>query len=842
MKTPSVRIALPLVLAALVGQGCVYVTQKVREEKELEVDQDGDGSMFAGPNADCDDLDPNRSPDFDEIPYDGIDNDCRGNADLVDQDGDGFPGITREEWEELTGRSADDSGPGGWPDVSEELDCLDVDLVLENGDVYDAVDVFPGNGAGEVPYDGIDSDCAGDNDFDLDGDEFIPDPLPGTGEDASTAYATYVELWGYEGLESEWFPNNGAPTYGDCDDGDAGTYPGNPDDAYYDGIDSNCDGANDFDPDGDGFMPPTLPDGGDTEPAFNAFVQRYDLEFTLPDEVMADPSDAKSPLVLGPFDDCLDLEDPRIGAAKLDAASIYPRAYSAVFGDNGDTPYDGIDTDCNRDNDFDQDRDAYNNEGTDSDYAEYVAFWGYEGEELRWAEVNPVVALASPGTDDCADQDPLTYPAALELIERDGVPLDQDCDGDENGSSFWFQGSQAAPVMEWKGLTNPRVIRLGDVYAIVLGARVLNQPGLGSPLSQNVGVAIPFPIDAARSQAVPAQPPYAWKGQSATQVVGPVTDVISLDRCRYDSGSTTGVPEELAYVYIEYVTTGAPSTFFSAYPLKEAVTGRSVTAPGLDIIGSVAPAMEANGVTMNLDGDCNVVVGAISDDALWVSHGEGQVVDLALYSDQNQAGSSIVASFDPASAAGASPQISFEVCETGVCADYFFDLDPTTTAAPQPPAIDPVLVTGGDSDYAVSNWSKTEDLVVTSIPFGGLGLDVTITPAGGGTQVLRLFDTDDVVSAYGQWHDGEIYVAAILEDVGGRRVVMAYGPPGDLDLTQLKYDPDDLPIKAAAAEPDQVALFVDDERIAVAMTMVDDAALATDNNDTVGWVFLGPPE
>jgi len=45
---------------------------------------------------------------------------------------------------------------------------------------------------------------------------------------------------------------DGSLTTEDCDDDDSSIYPGAPDD-WYDGIDSNCDGADDWDQDGDGY-------------------------------------------------------------------------------------------------------------------------------------------------------------------------------------------------------------------------------------------------------------------------------------------------------------------------------------------------------------------------------------------------------------------------------------------------------------------------------------------------------------------------------------------------------------------------------------------------------------
>jgi len=601
------------------------------------------------------------------------------------------------------------------------------------------------------------------------------------------------------------------------------------------GIDSDCDGDNDFDPDGDGFMPPFLPDGTPTEPAFTAYVKKYDLFVDLPDEVNGSGPASTAPRVLGPFDDCLDLGDPRVGPSALDAASVYPREWSALVGDNGDLPYDGIDTDCNRDNDFDMDRDAYYREEDDDAYLEYIALWGYEDETAAWAEVNPVAALAEPAPGDCSDSDALSYPRALELLERGEPPKDQDCDGDVNGS-FWFEGSQDAPVMEWKDLTNPRVIRLGDVYAIIVGAKVLHQPGMATPLSQNAGVAIPFPLDVAQSQAVPSQPPFAWKGQVATQVIGHTTESLSLERCRDENSYPA---KEVAYVYVDWVTVGAPSTSFSAYTLEASTTGRSLTVNAIDIIGSVAPAMAANGVSLNLDDRCNVVLGAISDGARWVTHGTGQVVDLAIHSDQDHAGTSIVPAFVPTDLQGPNPVITFELCDMGMCAEHAFGLDLDANDAPTPP--DDLIVTSNSWERATSSWSKAEDLVVTAIPFGGLGLDVKVTPLGMPSESLTLFAGEQVVSAYGQLHDEELYVVAILETKGTRQVMLAYGEPQTLEVTTLNVHAEDLPVLAANAQPAQVALFVDDDRVAVAMTLIDPAAGEDAYADAVGWTFLGPP-
>jgi hypothetical protein len=178
-----------------------------------------------------------------------------------------------------------------------------------------------------------------------------------------------------------------------------------------------------------------------------------------------------------------------------------------------------------------------------------------------------------------------------------------------------------------------------------------------------------------------------------------------------------------------------------------------------------------------------------------------------------------------------------------VCAEHVFDLDPTTNTSPlPPPPPDDIVVTLNSWEHATSSWSKDEDLVVTSIPSAGLGLEVTVTPFGAGSNTLNLFAGEQVLSAFGQFHDGELYVVAILDNAGTRQVVLAYGEPGSLDVTPLNYNAEDLPSAAAGAEPAEVALFVDDDRIAVAMTMVDFAAGPGEYADAVGWVFLGPPQ
>jgi hypothetical protein len=58
---------------------------------------------------------------------------------------------------------------------------------------------------------------------------------------------------GAESVEACFQPSGYAAELGDCDDGDPSVLPG-ADDDWYDGVDSDCDGADDYDQDGDGWQ------------------------------------------------------------------------------------------------------------------------------------------------------------------------------------------------------------------------------------------------------------------------------------------------------------------------------------------------------------------------------------------------------------------------------------------------------------------------------------------------------------------------------------------------------------------------------------------------------------
>src|SRR5690606_35728631 len=134
-----------------------------------------------------------------------------------------------------------------------------------------------------------------------------------------------------------------------------------PGEVPYDGVDTDCSGTNDFDQDGDGYMPGEAATAG---PIYDAYVQRF--------------HDGNPPWGTAEWGDCMDQADDRPGLPQ----NVHPGAV--------DAPYDGIDADCAGDNDFDADADGYIPDAWMAEFLTYVDDWGYPLD-------------ADPG--DCADAD-----------------------------------------------------------------------------------------------------------------------------------------------------------------------------------------------------------------------------------------------------------------------------------------------------------------------------------------------------------------------------------------------------------------------------------------------------
>jgi hypothetical protein len=350
--------------------------------------------------------------------YDGVDQNCDG-ADDFDKDGDGHASAAyggEDCWDD----------PQGIPDDFVALTGFYQPLARE---------VKPG--ATEVWYDGVDEDCDGASDFDQDGDgadSLYQDQRDGTyGEDCFDAAADpfanpagaapanihpgAVETW-YDGTDQDC---DGADDYDqdgdtftvdeDCDDLDASIFPSDEAETWYDGVDSNCDGASDYDQDGDGYDAkayggddcnddPNAPSQGRDGAELDAERVHPDARDTAYDEIDADCAGDSD------FDADADGENSdsvpdELGGYGPDCDDTDGTVYSGA----PETWYDGVDQDCNGGSDFDQDGDGFDSSS-----------YGY-------------------GTsDDCDDAKPSVHPssAASPVSEDCGTVADDDCSGTAN--------------------------------------------------------------------------------------------------------------------------------------------------------------------------------------------------------------------------------------------------------------------------------------------------------------------------------------------------------------------------------------------------------------------------
>ena len=356
----------------------------------VDDDSDNDGTPDAG---DCAPFDPSIGPLVPEIPDDGVDQDCSG-SDTVscfwDGDSDGW------------GSGAPTLAPDGLCDGANEAevdgDCDDADPAIHPGQP-------------EIPNNGVDENCDGSDAtlcyLDVDGDGYGgPSAAPSTDGDCSD-------------------PGE-APTFEDCDDGDAGVHPAGlevPDD----GVDQDCDGFDtltcyaDTDADGYGAGADLLAsaascgsagyassddDCGPTDPSIHPNAAEScdpvdsDCDGDLVDGLFADTDGDGSP-------DCTDPDIDDDGAFNgADCDPLDP----AVFPGAPETP-NGVDDDCD----------------------------GIVDETTIWFDDDGDGFAEAGG--DCDDSDPNISPVAVELC--DGV--DRDCDGtiddetecsDDDGDDF----------------------------------------------------------------------------------------------------------------------------------------------------------------------------------------------------------------------------------------------------------------------------------------------------------------------------------------------------------------------------------------------------------------------
>jgi len=212
----------------------------------LDPDSDGDGS---GDGSDCEPLNALIHPAATEI-CDGIDNNCNSQIDegvaappswYRDIDGDGFGNL-------LDSVSTCDP-PAGY--IADSSDCNDLDNLI-----------FPGatelcNGADDDCNSSTSADLAGEVDVDGDGalscldcDDADPLNTPGAAEvcDGQDNDCNALDDFGNAGTGGQEIDLDGDGSVGcaDCDDTNAGNFPGNVE--FCDGFDNDCNGTADFDP------------------------------------------------------------------------------------------------------------------------------------------------------------------------------------------------------------------------------------------------------------------------------------------------------------------------------------------------------------------------------------------------------------------------------------------------------------------------------------------------------------------------------------------------------------------------------------------------------------------
>lgn len=172
-------------------------------------------------------------PEAEDLPYDGIDQNCDGRDDF-DADGDGF---VPEKYENIQTLNVEESGflPAG--DCWDGGSIIPQDFqVLNNFEQLTPEQVNPE--AQDRFYDGVNQDC-GSEIFEFDQDQ--------------------------DGDNSKYYVDHTGRSGGDCvdsmDDLDMleidtlqpADIHSHQEETYYDGIDQNCDSLNDYDQDGDGF-------------------------------------------------------------------------------------------------------------------------------------------------------------------------------------------------------------------------------------------------------------------------------------------------------------------------------------------------------------------------------------------------------------------------------------------------------------------------------------------------------------------------------------------------------------------------------------------------------------